>query len=263
MLKGTFREAAAEFLGTFVLIVFGVASVAQGVLSKDFNLLAVNIAWGLAVTMGIYVAGGVSGAHLNPAVTLALAVHGRFSWKKVVPFFVAQVSGAFVASGVVYSAYREALDHFDGGIRQIVGETATAGIWATYPQSFLSVFPGGFIDQVVGTALLMLLIFALGDRKNNSPREGLAPLLVGALVVLIGMTFGFNSGYAINPARDFGPRLFTALFGWGPAVFQAGNGWWWVPIVAPCIGAILGGGAYRLLIEKHHPENETVVSIVR
>ena len=109
----------------------------------------------------------------------------------------------------------------------------------------------------------MLLVFALGDRKNNSPREGLAPLLVGAAVVLIGMTFGYNSGYAINPARDLSPRLFTALYGWGAGVFQAGHAWWWVPVVAPCIGAILGGGLYSLLIERHHPEDENIVQLIR
>jgi glycerol uptake facilitator-like aquaporin len=89
---------------------------------------------------------------------------------------------------------------------------------ATYPQPFLSVFPGGFIDQVVGTALL------------------------------VGVTFGFNSGYAINPARDFGPRMFTAVAGWGYEVFRAGNGWWWVPIVAPCVGGLLGGWVYDVCV---------------
>lgn len=263
MLKGTIREVAAEILGTFVLIVFGIGSVAQAVLSQKVGVehLSINFAWGLAVTMGAYVAGGISGAHLNPAVTIALAVFRRFSWRKVVPYILGQFIGAFSASAVVYLVYREALNHFDGGIRQITGAQGTAGIWATYPQAFLSTFPGGFIDQVIGTALLMLLIFALTDRKNNSPRENTAPLFVGAAVVLIGMTFGFNAGYAINPARDLAPRLFTALFGWGPGVFQANHAWWWVPVVAPCIGAVLGGLAYSLLIEKHHPDERKLIAL--
>ena len=134
----------------------------------------------------------------------------------------------------------------------MAGDKATAGIFATYPQPFLSAVPGGFVDQVVGTALLLLVIFALGDRRNAGPASG-GPVLVGALVVLIGMTFGFNAGYAINPARDLGPRLFTAIAGWGSEVFRAGGGWWWVPIVAPCLGALLGGFVYDRLITRHHP----------
>src|SRR5436189_4755791 len=132
------RELFAEFFGTFILIVFGVGVVAQVVLSKGAagNALSINIAWGLAVTMGCYVSAGVTGAHLNPAVTLALAVHRRFPWNKVLPYSIAQLAGAFVAAAVVYATYHEALAAFDGGIRQVVGPQATAGIWATYPQPF-------------------------------------------------------------------------------------------------------------------------------
>lgn len=261
MLKGTYREFAAELLGTYILIVFGIGSVAQAVLSGNSNPLSIHLAWGLAVMMGAYIASGISGAHLNPAVTLALAVHRRFEWKKVPAYIAAQMLGAFLASATVFLAYREALNHFDGGLRQVEGAHATAGIWATYPQSFLSL-SGGFIDQFVGTALLMLLIFALTDRKNNSPRDSATPLFVGAAVVLIGMTFGFNAGYAINPARDLAPRLFTFLAGWGKEVFTSNNSWWWVPVVAPCLGSVAGGYIYDLLITKHHPE-ENVVQLVK
>jgi MIP family channel proteins len=255
MLKGTAREAAAEFLGTFILIVFGAGVVAQVVLSGGQNggYLSINIAWGIAVTMGVYVAGTVSGGQLNPAVTLAVAIHRGFPWAKVPAYVAAQVAGAFSAAAVVWFTYREAFDHFDGGVRQVAGPQATAGIFATYPQPFLSI-AGGFVDQVVGTALLMLVIFALTDRQNLAPEGTLTPVLVGALVVVLGMTFGFNAGYAINPARDFGPRLFTAIAGWGGDVFRAGNSWWWVPIVAPCLGAVLGGWVYDLLITRHHPK---------
>jgi MIP family channel proteins len=254
MQRDTLREAAAEFLGTFTLIVFGVGVVAQVVLSDQAKgeYLSINLGWGLAVMMGAYVAGGVSGAHLNPAVTLALAVHRGFPWRKVLPYCAAQLAAAVVASAVVYLTYHEALDHFDGGTRQVSGELATAGIWATYPQDFLSNFPGGFIDQVVGTALLMMVIFAVSDGRNMAIPQALGPIVVGAAVLLIGMTYGLNSGYAINPARDFGPRLFTALAGWGKEVFTADDHWWWVPVVAPCCGAVLGGWIYDLLITRHH-----------
>lgn len=252
--RGTAREAAAEFLGTFTLIVFGVGVVAQVVLSRQTagQYLSINLAWGLAVMMGVYVSAGVSGAHLNPAVTLALAVHRGFPWSKVLPYSIAQLAGAFAGAAVVFLTYREAFGAFDDGIRQVAGPQGTAGIFATYPQSFLSLF-GGFVDQVVGTALLMMGIFALGDQRNAAPPTGITPLMVGLLVVLIGATFGFNAGYAINPARDFGPRLFTFVGGWGADVFRAGGGWWWVPIIAPCIGAVLGGYVYDLFITKLRP----------
>jgi MIP family channel proteins len=255
------RELLAEFLGTFVLITFGVGVVAQYVLSNNAagSQLAINIVWGLAVTMGCYVAGGVSGAHLNPAVTLALAIHRDFPWRKVVPYTVAQLGGAFAASAVVYATYHEALNAFDGGTRVVSGAHGTAGIWATYPQPFLSTFPGGFVDQVVGTALLVAVIFALTDKRNAPPAAGQGPVLVGLLVVAIGAAFGFNSGYAINPARDFGPRLFTAVAGWGGEVFRAGNGWWWVPVVAPPVGTVLGGWLYDVFVGRHHGAPEATV----
>jgi MIP family channel proteins len=244
------RELLAEFFGTFILIVFGVGVVAQVVLSRNTagSYLSINIAWGLAVALGCYVSAGVTGAHLNPAVTLALAARRGFPWTKVLPYSIAQVAGAFVASALVFITYREALNAFDGGVRQVLGPQGTAGIWATYPQPFLSTFPGGFIDQVVGTALLVAGIFGITDTRNSPAPAGVAPVVVGLLVVLIGATFGFNAGYAINPARDFGPRLFTLTAGWGMEVFRAGNGWWWVPILGPLVGGIIGGWAYDFFI---------------
>jgi MIP family channel proteins len=252
MVKGIGRELLAEFLGTFVLIVFGVGVVAQTILSRGAagTTLSINIAWGLAVAMGCYVSAGVTGAHLNPAVTMALAVHRRFPWNKVVPYSLAQVAGAFVASLVVFATYHEALNAFDGGTRQVTGALGTAGIWATYPQPFLSTFPGGFVDLVVGTALLVGVILGITDSRNSAAPSGLVPVIVGLLVVLIGASFGFNSGYAINPARDFGPRLFTFVAGWGSEVFTAGHAWWWVPIVAPSVGGIVGGWAYDACVGR-------------
>ena len=257
MLKGTAREATAEFFGTFILIAIGVGVVAQTVLSKDVNgsYLGINIGWGLAVMLGIYTAGGISGAHLNPAVTVALAVHRQFPWSKVLPFILAQTAGAFAASALVFVNYREAFTAFDGGTRMIEGATATAGIFATYPQPYLSL-AGGFVDQVIGTMLLMAGVLAVTDQKNVAPPAWLTAPLVGALVVAIGVAFGFNAGYAINPARDLGPRLFTLVAGWGPGVFTANGGWWWVPVVAPCVGAILGALLYDTFINKHHAAPE-------
>jgi MIP family channel proteins len=244
------RELYAEFLGTLVLIAFGAGVVAQVVLSNNANgtYLSINLAWGFAVTMGVYVAGGVSGAHLNPAVTLALASRGDLPWSKVLPYSLAQIAGAFTGAAIAFFVYREAFNAFDGGTRQM----NTAGIFATYPHTHLSTL-GGLIDQIAGTALLLLVIRALGDARNN-PAGNLGPLVVGFLVMVIGMAFGFNAGYAINPARDLGPRLFTAIGGWGGEVFRANNFYFWVPIVGPLIGGPLGAFVYDALIGRHFPK---------
>ena len=172
MSKGLRREAAAEFLGTFILIAFGVGAVAQTVLSRGANgsYLGINLGWGLGVMLGVYTAAGVSGAHLNPAITVALAVHRGFPWRKVIPFAAAQLAGAFAASVLVFVTYRDAFAAFDGGTRMVDGVTATAGIFATYPQPFLSL-ASGFVDQVVGTALLMTGVLALTDQRNAGPRS--------------------------------------------------------------------------------------------
>jgi MIP family channel proteins len=195
------REALAEFFGTAILITFGLGVVAQTVLSNNTagSAIEIHLCWGLAV----YASAGVSGAHLNPAVTLALAIRRGFPWPRVLPYVAAQVLGAFAGAALVYLTYREAFAVFDGGVRQIMGAQGTAGIFATYPAAHLSTF-GGFVDQVVGTALLVAMVFALSDERNAPPPAGLTPVLVGIAVIAIGMAFGFNAGYAINPARDFG-----------------------------------------------------------
>ena len=243
------RELLAEFLGTFVLIAFGAAVVAQVVLGKNQNgeYLSINIAWGFAVTMGIYVAGGVSGAHLNPAVTMAAVVRRQMPWSKFPPYFVAQTAGAFCGAATAFAVYREAFHNFDGGVRQM----NTAGIFATYPASYLST-SGALLDQIVGTALLMLVIAAISDARNSVPGN-VAPIAVGFLVMAIGMAFGLNAGYAINPARDLGPRLFTLVAGWGSQVFTANNYYFWVPIVGPLIGGPLGALVYDWFIGKRFP----------
>ena len=250
MQSGTLRrELLAEFLGTFVLYSFGAGVVAQNVLSRGANgsYLAINLAWGMAVTMGIFVAGGVTGAHLNPAVTLALAVRRKLPWSKVLPYSLAQTGGAFVAAAAVFLVYREAFTAFDGGTRGM----ETAGIFATYPQPFLST-GGALVDQIFGTTLLMLVISAIGDSRNNAIGN-LGPVAVGLLVMAIGMAFGFNAGYAINPARDLGPRLLTFVAGWGSQVFTANQYYFWVPIVGPLVGGPLGAILYEGLVGRFFP----------
>ncbi|HEX5085847.1 MAG TPA: MIP family channel protein [Blastocatellia bacterium] len=250
------RELYAEFLGTLVLIAFGAGVVAQVVLSNKQNgeYLSINLAWGFAVTMGIYVAGGVTGAHLNPAVTFTLAFRRDIPWSKFLPYALAQTAGAFTGAAIAFLVYRAAFDNFDSGTRMIAGEKGTAGIFATYPQPYLST-TGALIDQIVGTALLLLVIRAIGDTRNNAAGP-LGPIVVGFLVMVIGMAYGLNAGYAINPARDLGPRLFTAIAGWGFDVFRANNFYFWVPIVGPLIGGPLGALIYDALVGRQIPREE-------
>jgi glycerol uptake facilitator protein len=236
-------ELCAEFLGTFVLIAFGCGVVASVVLFPDKGgFTNITIAWGLGVVFGIYIAGNISGAHLNPAVTVALAVFRGFSWVKVLPYCAAQTLGAFAAAAMVFANYRPGFLQNDPGLEK------TAGIFTTFPAFPSSLWPG-FLDQVIGTALLLLLIFALSDERNHLPGN-LTPMLVGLVVVAIGMSFGSLHGYAINPARDLGPRLFVALAGFRNNGLTDGSGIFLVPIAAPLIGGVLGGAAYDRLIGR-------------
>ncbi|XP_056335684.1 aquaporin-10b [Danio aesculapii] len=253
------RECLAEFFGVYVLILFGCGSVAQVTTSQNTKgeYLSINLGFALGTTFGIYIAKGVSGAHLNPAVSLSLCVLGRFSWTRL-PFYVcSQLFGAFLAAATVALQYYDAIMDFTGGHLTVSGATATAGIFSTYPADYLSLW-GGVVDQIIGTAALLVCVLALGDAHNTPAPAGLEPVLVGAAVLVIGISMGSNSGYAINPARDFGPRLFSYIAGWGDEVFRAGHGWWWVPIIITCVGALLGSLLYELLIGVHHPDSEAV-----
>ena len=248
---GLIGELAAEFAGTMILILIGVGVVAQVVGGGLGDHDSIAWAWGLAVILGVYVAGRISGAHLNPAVTLALAVFGGFSWRKVLPYSVAQTLGAFVAALLVRWNYNEVLTKADPH-----HTLTTQGVFSTLPgNGSLPVHEwGAFRDQVIGTAILLFLILAVTDARNSSPLANLAPVVVGLIVVAIGMAWGTDAGYAINPARDFGPRLAEFFTGYGSAFRdQYGNLYFWVPIIAPLVGGLVGAGLYKVLIGRFLP----------
>lgn len=244
-------ELMAEFLGTMVLIMFGNGVVAMVLLFGhsvpgevvNGGYTNITLAWGLAVTMGIYIAGKISGAHLNPAVTVTLAVFRGFPWWKVLPYSAVQIAGAFVGAAIVYWNYRPAFLKLDPMLER------TAGVFSTFP-AFPDVIGAGLLDQTIGTALLLLMIFAITDERNQPPAANLGPLMVGLVVVVIGMSFGGLHGYAINPARDFGPRLFTALAGFRNNGLTTGAPVWWVPIAGPILGGLIGGAVYDFGVRR-------------
>ncbi|MFI5831266.1 MIP/aquaporin family protein [Streptomyces sp. NPDC051578] len=261
--SGLIAELSAEFLGTMVLILFGVGVVAQVVAGGGLtdppgglgNHDSIAWAWGLGVTLGVYVAARLSGAHLNPAVTVALAAFKGFPWSKVAPYALAQTAGAFVAALLVRWNYSEALSTIDPT------HTKTQFVFSTLPANGNPNLPvtewGALRDQIIGTALLLLLILAITDLLNTPPGANLAPFIIGLVVVAIGMAWGTDAGYAINPARDLGPRFASFITGYGGAWRdQYGNFYFWVPIVGPLIGGLLGAGIYKLFIGRFLPTAE-------
>jgi glycerol uptake facilitator protein len=275
-ITGLWGELMAEFLGTFVILAFGDGVVAVAVaglpgsgrtsspttiFDAAGDWLLITWGWCFAVAFAIWIAGGVSGAHLNPAVTLAFAVRRKFAWAKVLPYWGAQVLGAFVGAALVYLVYNQAINAFNLAAHtpKSSGQAlATYSIFATFPAGY---FHGGYggplIDQVVGTAFLVMFVVAVIDARNTAVGNNLAPLIIGFIVAAIGMSYGPNAGYAINPARDFGPRLFAFFAGWGhvalPGTYHspAGpnfTGYFWIPIVGPLIGGIIGVLIYDFFI---------------
>ncbi len=263
--RSIWSELLAEFLGTFVLLAFGAGAVAVAVVGLPESgrtsvifagaggWLLITWGWAMAVVMAVYVAGGVTGAHINPAVTFAFAVKGDFKWSKVLPYWAAQVAGAFAGAAAVYADYAPAIDMWNATHKVISrvdpGGMTTFSIFATFPASYYGQsMLGPLFDQILATFLLLLCILAIIDSTNVGVKSNLAPFMVGMAVAAIGMSFGTGAGYAINPARDFGPRLFCWLTGWGANAFPGPHGYWWVPIIGPLIGAPLGVMLYKFFI---------------
>jgi glycerol uptake facilitator protein len=255
-------ELVAEYLGTFILMMFGIGVVAMVVLFGEGvpgevvkgGFTNITFAWGLGVMLGIYTAGKVTGAHINPAVTITLACLRGFPWKKVIPYCVAQTAGAFTAAALVYLNYYPAFDKTDPT------RSTTAGIFTTFP-AFPEQIWFGFIDQFVGTGLLLMMSFAVTEERNRAPGK-LQPALIGLVVVAIGMSFGGMHGYAINPARDFGPRLFTVAAGFQNNGLTHGKLIFWVPIIAPILGGIAGGLLYDVGIRQFLPQSKGKPDVV-
>ncbi len=247
-------ECFAEFLGTALLIIFGAGVVASLVVAgASFGQWEISITWGLAVALAVYVAGGVSGAHINPAVTIALMFFKGFEKRKVLPFIGSQMLGAFVGAALVYIMYQSLFIQFEeinNITRGSIDSLATAGVFSTYANSAVSTGQA-FLVEVFITALLMCGILALGDDRNGAPKGAMPPLLIGILIAVIGASFGPLTGFAMNPARDFGPKMFAFIAGWGDVALTGGRDipYFLVPMIAPIIGACLGAFVYTRGIE--------------
>jgi glycerol uptake facilitator protein len=253
-------ELSGEFAGSLVMMLIGLGAEAAvltgGGHFGDFAVL--TLGWGFGVTCAVYVAARLSGPHLNPAITIGLAVCRKFPWRKVLPYTTAQLAGGFVAALIVRAGYNEMLLMYDPGTT-IKSQLA----FSTLPGNglFPVSIPTAFFAELIATALLVFVISALVTPANNPPLANLTPLLVGWLVVAIGMSWGANSGYAINPARDLGPRLVSLLTGYESALYdQHGNLYVWLPVVAPILGGVLGAGLFRLLIEQFLPTADLSVA---
>jgi len=250
-----FGELIAELLGSFTIAIFGFGVVAQVVVGAgglgDHNSIAWS--WGLGVTLGIFVAGTISGAHLNPAVTLAVATYKGFPWQKVGPYILFQIIGWFLGALVIYLNYHGSLHKIDPN-----HTIKTQGIFSTLPGNGNNAYnvsiSGAFFDQILGTAMLIFLIFAITDVLGANPAPAVSAIAVGLIIVAIGFALGTNDGYAINPARDFGPRLMEFIVGYKNAWSdQNGTVFFWVPIVGPLIGGLVGGGVYQATIARTLP----------
>jgi glycerol uptake facilitator protein len=268
------RVLLAEALGTFILVLFGCGAVHSAVTTgAQSGLWQVAIVWGLGVMFAAFVAGGVSGAHINPAITIAFAAHGRFAWSKVGPYIAAQLAGAMFAASILFFVYgpnlaakEQAMGVKRGETGSIVtamcygeyypnpgglpGETWSDSAWEEYSQ--LVPFAQAFTAELICTAILALVVFAVSDPKNaGAPPNYLGPIIAGLTVAALISIIAALTQCCLNPARDFGPRLVAYLAGWGQAAIPGpnGHGFFTVYILAPILGAVLGGGLYDWLIK--------------
>ncbi|UJR21387.1 hypothetical protein I4U23_024478 [Adineta vaga] len=260
-------ECIAELFGTTILVLFGCSGIAQFTLSRGklSSFLSVNFAFGFGALIAVYVAGPISGAHLNPAVSIAMLSLRSITPLQCLAYTISQFIGAFIAAALVFGTYYSAIAQFDGGVRQVTGEQATAGIFGTLPAQGVGQV-SLFFDQVLSTALLLIAVCALSNKRNKLVANAQIPLAVGFVIVAIGVAFGYNCGFPINPARDLGPRLFTLCVGYGSEVFSVGNYYFWIPCVGPVFGALIGAWIYHgygKLMKIHIGEDEQEIARAR
>jgi glycerol uptake facilitator protein len=265
---------AGESLGTFILVFFGCGSVAASVLTgAQVGVFQVAIVWGIGIATAIYLTASLSGAHLNPAVTIAFATWGGFPWRKVPRYIFAQFAGAFAASFVLYAMYHGVLTAYESShhiVRGAAGSEATAMIFGEFfpnpsgqaltatTRASVSLPTAAYIETL-GTGILMLVIFGSVDESNASRPKTLTAATIGLTVTILISLMGPLTMAAFNPARDLAPRIFSSLAGWGRVPFNTnGYGWLIVYVLAPVLGAFLGGGIYKIWLAPNYASADRV-----
>ncbi|KAJ1657810.1 glycerol channel [Dispira simplex] len=263
LLRQRKRDYLAEFLGTLILVLLGDGVVATTVLYEPAGggsrWLLISFGFGFGLAMGVFVAGGVSGAHLNPAITVTSCLLRGFPVRKVPGYIISQLIGAYCGAALLFGVYHSSIDHFDGGVRQTTGDKGTAGIFATFPLPWVTV-GSAFISEAYGAAVLTALIYAILDERNISGTL-YAPLAIGFVLMEVARSISWQTGFAVNPARDLGPRIFLSCVGYGSDPWTASGHYAWVPVVAPFLGSFLGGWFYDFFI--NHRRNRTTVPVDR
>lgn len=238
-MNGDLLQIFSEFLGTLVLVLLGDGVCAAVNLKKSkaeaSGWIVIALGWGAAVTIAVYISGFMGPAHLNPAVTVAMAASGNFSWRLVLPFVLAQIAGAIVGAGLVWLTY---FDHW----KETEDQGAILGTFATGPA--IRNYPANVITEMIGTIVLILGLLTF---TQHNFADGVNPLVVGVLIVSIGLSLGGATGYAINPARDLGPRIAHQIL---PIANKGTSDWRysWVPVVGPVFGALIATGIYLLVV---------------
>ena len=258
-LRHLYREELAEFFGTFLILLFGAGvecqvnlhySSATREVAAFGSYLQARLAWAAGVAMAVWISGGISGGHCNPSVTVALALFRGFPRRKVVPFVVAQTLGATLASLLVYANNFTNIDRFEGGggVRSVQGKTSSAGFFFTLPAPELS-YASAFYSEFIATATLLFVVFALADSANLKPPKGTQPFAMFIVLLGIGASLGYNTGYAINGARDTGPRIALWLVGYGSEVWTHDRWYWiWNPWLSSMLGGVAGAAVYDVFL---------------
>ncbi|KAF8876406.1 aquaporin-like protein [Infundibulicybe gibba] len=248
------REPFAEFMGVAVLILFGTGVVCQVTLSSSTAVapspkgeyLSINFGWAVGTAMGVWVSGGVSGGHINPAITIALATYRGFPWKKVPIYILAQFLGGITGAAIVYANYFHAIDISEGG--RGVRTLTTAALFTSYPLDYMTNV-SCFFSEFISSVILLIGVLAMNDKNNLAVPAGLPPLFIFFLILGIGVSLGMETGYSINPARDLGPRILTSVVGCGKVVFTFRNQYWlWCLAIPPIMGAQVGAFLYDAFI---------------
>jgi glycerol uptake facilitator protein len=270
-------QCVSEFIGTLILVFFGVGAVNTAVATgAQVGLWQVAVVWGVAIALAIYAAGPVSGAHINPAITIAMAVWRDFPKRKVMPYIAAQLAGAFCGSLILYGLFRGAITHFEaanGIVRGAPGSQLSAMVFGEYfpnpavvgttVEAFRQVSHStAMLAEAVGTAFLACFVFALTEPRNPDSPRFMAPLFIGLTVAIIISIVAPLTQAALNPARDFGPRLVSYMLGWGDiAIPGPRNGFFTVYILSPIVGALFGAGLYHGLVRRHLPALEEAADV--